>query len=356
MKSRKEPHMSVFRFGIAGPGAIARRFAAGLTTLPDVTLGAVASTDKDRADAFATEHRTLFPQLTAYGSYKEMATDPMIDAVYVSNLNTQHEKTAELFLSMGKPVLCEKPFALNASQTDRMIHCARQHDVFLMEAMWTRFLPVTRKVMEWIREGRIGSPVRAYSDFGMELMTEQNRRTVALEKGGGALLDLGVYPISFFGMLFGYELTEITSTVSKAVTGVDASFEAVFRYGEEKRLFGTDRPTAIASVSIDRLMSNSMRIVGTEGYIEIGDFWMGREASLFERDGNGFFNIRATEEFKPEYLSTGYQYEAAEVAKCVRSGKKESEIMPLSETRAVMDIIDRLRRSWDIVFPGETGE
>jgi predicted dehydrogenase len=345
--------MSAFRFGIAGPGAIAHRFALGLAELPEVTLGAVASNSKERANTFISDHISLFPDAVPYGSYAQLATDPDIDAVYISNLNTQHAETAEFFLSHGKPVLCEKPFALNATQAERMIQCARNHDVFLMEAMWTRFLPVTRKALEWIREGRIGSPVRAYSDFGMTLMTEENRRTVALEKGGGALLDLGVYPISFFSMLFGSEPREILTTVTRAVTGVDASFEIIFRYEEQDRPFGKDVKTACASVSIDNAFSNSMRIAGTKGYIEIKDFWMGRSAMLFEKDPDGFFRSRPTEVFEPEYHSTGYQYEAAEVAECVRAGKKESPVMPLSETHAIMALMDRLRSSWGIVFPQE---
>ncbi|MBN1891190.1 MAG: Gfo/Idh/MocA family oxidoreductase [Clostridiales bacterium] len=346
--------MSIFQFGIAGPGAIAHQFAGGLSVLPDATLGAVASNSMGRAETFISEHAALFPQARAYGSYAEMAKDPSIDAVYVSNLNTQHAETAELFLSAGKPVICEKPFALNVGQTDRMIQCARMNNVFLMEAMWTRFLPVTRKAMEWIKADRIGMPVRAYSDFGMELMTEESRRTVALEKGGGALLDLGVYPISFFGMLFGSEPREITTTVTKAVTGVDSSFEAVFRFDEQERPFGVDYPTAVISVSIDRLMSNTMKIVGTQGYIEIKDFWMGRSAALYEKDANGFFRNHPAEEYAPQYRSTGYQYEAKEVVDRVREGKKESAIMSLSETRAIISLMDRLRSSWGIEFPQES--
>lgn len=345
--------MSMFRFGIAGPGAIARRFAAGLGELADVTLAAVASHSKTRAEEFVREHQSLFPKLIAYDSYEKMADASLVDAVYISNLNTQHQKTAELFLSRGIPVLCEKPFALNAAQSERMIACARDHNAFLMEAMWTRFLPVTVRVREWIRDGRIGTVLRAYCDFGMELMTEEDRRTVAIEKGGGALLDLGVYPLSFFGMLFKNRPTEIVSTVSKAVTGVDSSFEAVFRYGQRNRLFGNDFFTATASVSIDTLLSNQMKIVGTKGYINIQDFWMGRSAAWTERGDDGFFKSEPSEIFCPEYRSTGYQYEAAEVVQCVRSGKKESDVMPLSETLHIMALADRLRAQWGIVFPGE---
>lgn len=345
--------MNMFRFGIAGPGAIARQFAGGLSELTDATLGAVASNSISRAETFISEHAAAFPQARAYGSYEEMADDPSIDAVYISNLNTQHAETAERFLSAGKAVICEKPFALNVAQTDRMIQCARKNHVFLMEAMWTRFLPVTRKALDWIKAGRIGEPVRAYADFGMELMTEESRRTVALEKGGGALLDLGVYPISFFSMLFGSVPKEITTTVTKAVTGVDSSFEAVFRFDEQERPFGVDHPTAVTSVSIDRLMSNTMKIIGTLGYIEIKDFWMGRSAALYEKGNADFFQNRPSEEFTPQYRSTGYQYEAMEVVDCVRKGKNESAIMPLSETRAIISLMDRLRSSWGIVFPQE---
>lgn len=346
--------MSIFRFGIAGAGAIARRFADGLSQRSDITLGAVASQTKGSAGAFVKEFSDRFPRARAYDSYAQMAEDPEIDAVYVANLNTQHADTVKLFLTAHKPVICEKPFALNAVQAEEMVFCAKENNVFLMEAMWTRFLPVTHKAMEWIREGKIGEPTRIYSDFGMCLMTEESRRTVSLEKGGGALLDLGVYPISFFGMIFGYEPDQVTSNVTKADTGVDSSFEVIFRYPERERAFGNDAPTACALVSIDNLLPNTMRIVGDEGFIEIRDFWMGRSTAFYSKDAEGFFQTVPSEVFEADPLVNGYQYEAVEVASCVRVGKKESSVMTHSDTIAVMKIMDHLRAQWGIRFPQES--
>jgi len=346
--------MSRFRFGIAGPGGIARRFIKGIEELPDAVLAGVASNTPGKAQAFIDEHSDRYPDAVAYNSYDSMAQSNTIDAVYISNLNTQHMDTAILFLSHGIPVICEKPFALNAEQADQMIACARMHDTFLMEAMWTRFLPVTVQVRKWIEEGRIGTPVRAMTDFGMELMTHPDRRTLAIEKGGGGLLDLGIYPISYFSMLFGPNPEEIISTVTKSITDVDASFEVIFRYAKVKRPFGEDRATAIAAVSIDRKMSKEMKIIGTEGYITVQEFFLARSASLYGSTQDGNYTLEPVEVFAPEYISTGFQYEAKEVMDCVRSNRKESSIMPLSETRAIMKILDTLRSQWGLVFPQET--
>lgn len=345
--------MSIFRFGIAGPGGISHKFVQGLKELPDAVLAGVASNTPGKAQSFINEYRDRYPDAVAFDSYETMAISHTVDAVYISNLNTQHMDAAILFLSQRIPVICEKPFALNAEQANKMIACARENDTFLMEAMWTRFLPVTMQVRKWISDGRIGTPVRAMTDFGMELMTDPRRRTLAIEKGGGALLDLGIYPISYFSMLFGPNPEEIISTVTKSVTGVDASFEVIMRYTKEKRPFGEDRATAIAAVSIERKMSKEMKIIGTEGYIRVDEFFLGQSASLYEatQDGNYFGNPAET--FAPEYISTGFQYEAEEVMNCVRSNRKESSIMPLSETRAIMEILDTLRSQWGLVFPQE---
>lgn len=343
--------MDIFRFGIAGPGGIARKFIRGLEEISDAVLAGVASNSPGKAQAFIDEHKGLYPDAVAYSSYERMALSGSIDAVYISNLNTQHMETAILFLTHGIPVICEKPFALSEKQANQMISCARDHDTFLMEAMWTRFLPVTVQVRKWIEEGRIGRPVRAITDFGMELMTDPDRRTLNIEKGGGGLLDLGIYPISYFSMLFGPDPEEIVSTVSKSITGVDASFEVIMRFAKEKRPFGEDRATALAAVSIDRKMSKEMKIIGTEGYISVEEFFLARSARLYGATQDGNFSREPAEVFAPDYISTGFQYEAKEVMDCVRSGRKESKIMPLSETRAIMKILDTLRAQWGIVYP-----
>lgn len=345
--------MSIFRFGVAGPGNIARKFADSLSVIPNAVLGGAASNSKERAIAFVDEYSDQYPEAVVYDSYTDMANDPRIDAVYVSNLHTQHANTAILFLSHGKPVLCEKPFALNGRETDQMIASARDNNTFLMEAMWTRFMPVTLQVKKWIDSGIIGMPVRAITDFGMELMTGVDKRILAIEKGGGALLDLGIYPISYFHMIFGMAPEETVSTVTKAVTGVDSSFEGIFRYGKNPGRFAKDYGTAVAAVSIDKKMTQSMKIIGTKGHIIVSDFWVGKAAELYVSKTVSDYPKEPTEVFAPEYISTGYQYEATEVIQCVQSNQKESSRMTLSETRENMRTMDTIRKQWNLVYPQE---
>lgn len=349
----KEDIMKEFRFGIAGAGVIAHMFADGLAALPGAVLAGVASNTPGRAESFANEYRHLYPEAVAYDSYEAMAQNPDIDAVYVANLNPQHKDAAILFLTHKKPVICEKPFALNAKETREMIKCAKDNDTFLMEAMWTRFQPVTRKVMEWIESGKIGDIVSVRSEFGMELMTSADRRVVAIEKGGGALLDLGIYPISYLSMLFKQTPSAFRTLVSKAVTGVDASFEAIFQYGELERTFSKIPQTAHITVAMDRSLSKSMKITGTKGMILVHHFWAADSASLNMLSPTSDGYDTPAEVYSPEWIPTGYQYEAKEVMDLVTKGKKESSIMPLSETLSLMETLDAIRNEWGLVYPQE---
>ena len=345
-------NMSQFRFAVAGSGHIARKFVGGLTFLPEAELAAAASRNIERAESLVSEFSSFYPHAKAYASYEELAADDSIDAVYVANLNPQHEDAVILFLNSGKAVLCEKPFALNAQSTARMIDAARKNDLFLMEAMWTRFLPVTKKVRSWIDEGRIGEIISASCDFGMELMTSADNRTVVLEKGGGSLLDLGIYPISFFSYLFGGPPNFHTSVASIADSGVDASFDAILRYGEKRSGLSSIMKSARTSVAIDRNLPNQMTIIGTKGMIRIHNFWMANKAERFSPSENwGFDNLE--EVYEPIWEGTGYQYEAAEVIAKVRAGEKESSVMPLDETLSIMKTMDGLRHDFGIVFPQE---
>lgn len=345
--------MKMFRFAVAGPGHIARQFVTGLTALPGAELAGAASNTPGRAEQFIHEFSQFYPRAAAYDSYEALAADPSVDAVYVSNLNTQHADTAVLFLRHGKPVICEKPFALNAGQAKRMIECAKENNTFLMEAMWTRFQPANRKAAEWVRLGRIGDVISVSAEFGMELMTSADRRTVALEKGGGALLDLGIYPISYLSMIFGRQPSEIKTLVSKAITGVDASFEALFRYGEMEKPLSRMMQTAHITVAMDRPLSQTMTITGTTGMIRIPRFWCADSAALYAGSPtDGEFDAPA-EVFSPAWVENGYQYEAAEVMERVTAGEKESSIMPLSETLSIMQTMDAIRKDWGLVYPQE---
>lgn len=344
--------MKKFRFAVAGSGNIARKFVGGLPFVPDAEFAGAASRDLTRAQRLVSEFISDYPDAKPYSSYEELAADPTIDAVYVANLNPQHEAAATLFLNAGKAVICEKPFALHADSTTRMIEAARKNNAFLMEAMWTRFLPVTKKVKSWIDQGSIGEIISASCDFGMELMTSADNRTVVLEKGGGALLDLGIYPISYFSYLFGGPPNLHRSVVSLADSGVDASFDAILRYGEKRSRFSSIMKSARVSVAIDRNLPNQMTIIGTNGMIRVHNFWMANKAERFSPFENWGFEV-LEEVFEPQWEGTGYQFEAEEVMRQVRSGEKESPIMPLSETLSIMRTLDALRAEFGVVFPQE---
>ncbi len=346
--------MTRFRFAVAGSGNIARKFVGGLIFMPEAEFAGAASRDLARAERLVLEFSSYYSNAKPYASYEELAADDSIDAVYVANLNPQHEDAVILFLNAGKAVLCEKPFALNAQSSARMIDAARRNDAFLMEAMWTRFLPVTKKVRSWIDDGKIGEILSASCDFGMELMTSADNRTVVPEKGGGSLLDLGIYPISFFSYLFGGPPNYHTSVVSLADSGVDASFDAILRYGEKRAEFSNIMKSARTSVAIDRNLPNQMTVIGTKGMIRIHNFWMANKAERFSPSENWGFDV-LEEVYEPEWVGTGYQYEAAEVIKQVRAGAKESTIMPLSETLSIMKTLDELRHDFGVVFPQEKG-
>jgi len=337
--------MRTFRFAVAGAGVIAHKFVDGLSALPGAELAGVASHTPGRAEEFVNEYSCLYPRAAVYHSYQELAQDSSIDAVYIANMNTQHAETAMLFLSNKIPVICEKPFALNAGQAKDMIECARAHDTFLMEAMWTRFHPVTRKAADWIRTGKIGEIVSVKANFGMDVLTSLNGRTAAIDKGGGALLDLGVYPISYLSMIFGHPPVEMKSIVSKVSTGVDASFDALLKYGELDRPLSQIHQIAHLSVAMDRTLSQTIEITGTGGVICIHDFWASDSACLTTR--------ASAEVYSPGWIPNGYQYEAQEVMNMVTAGKKESSIMPLSETISIMETLDAMRNQWGLVFSQE---
>ncbi len=345
--------MKRFRFGIAGAGSIARKFAAGLTELTDAELAGAASRTPGKAQEFVDSFSGIYPEARVYNSYEEMARDPSIDAVYVSNLHPQHAGTAILFLNHRKPVLCEKPFALNSKETRKMLDAAASNGTFLMEAMWTRFFPVNICVKEWIRSGRIGDVLTVSSDFGMSLMGSADLRTVVPEKGGGALLDLGIYSVSYLSMIFGHAPVRITTAAEMTKSGVDASFGAILKYGEIAGNLAQTAQTACITAAMDRNLSQTMNITGTGGVIRVNRFWMADRADLYTFSDSGELSAAPEVSFAPERIGNGYQYEAQEVMRCVMAGEKESPLIPLSETLSVMETLDAIRREWGLIYPQE---
>ena len=266
--------MSNFSWGILGPGGIAQAFAKDLTFLEGHTIGAVGSRSLTNAQNFANTFGG-----TAYGSYEELVADSHIDAIYVATPHPAHHDNVILALNAGKPVLCEKPFAVNAKQAQAMVDAAAKNKVALMEAMWARFLPHYAKVREIIASGVLGPILSIHADHGQRLADQGIARLVEPQLAGGALLDLGIYPISFAHMILGNPIS-ITSSAVMTDKGVDAQTSMIFNYdnGAQAILTTTmiEQTPCRAVVAgldgwleIDRTFYNpaSMRVISNDGTV-----------------------------------------------------------------------------------------
>ncbi len=326
--------MKPIRWGILGPGKIAKKFALGLQFVPEASLVAVASRSADKAAAFAAE----FNIPRAYGSYEALAADPEVDVVYVATPNSMHYENSMLCLKSKKAVLCEKRFTLNARQAQELVDCARQENVFLMEAIWARFLPPMGQVREWLAQKAIGEPRIVMADFGFRPDWNPEGRVLNPQLGGGALLDVGVYPLALASMVFGSVPLKVTGQCHLGSTGVDEQLAMVLSY--------QGGALAVLTCAVRTRTLHEARIFGTEGSIYMPGFWHTSEVTLMKTD-------HEAETAAPVRVGNGYNYEAAEVCRCLRAGLKESPVIPLSETLAMMRIMDELRQQWGLVYPQE---
>lgn len=322
---------NTFNWGIVGPGRIAERFATDLAKLPEARLFAVGSRSKARAAEFA--QKLGIPRY--YGSYDELVNDSDVDICYVATPHPFHRENTLLCLRHGKPVLCEKPMAINEQQVREMVECARKHGLFLMEAMWTRFLPVIQQVKVWLQEKSIGNVRMLSVDFGFRTGWNPQDRLLNPNLGGGALLDVGVYTIAFASMVYGVQPKEILACSHIGETGVDEQSAMLLRYD--------DGGLALLSCAIRTNTAHEAWIYGTEGSIHIPTFWHATSAILQVK---GKDLIEISEE-------SGYHYEAREVMSCVGEGKKESQGMPLDESIAIAQSMDRVRTSIGLTYPME---
>lgn len=322
------------RWGILGPGNIARQFAKGLQSAPDGQLVAIGSRNQERANAFADE----FGAPNRHASYEALAADPDLDAIYVATPHPYHKDNAILCLEAGKAVLCEKPFTINAVEAREVVDTARAKGVFLMEAMWTRYLPVIVQVRQWIAEGAIGEPRLVSADFGFRAGINPEGRLFNLALGGGALLDVGIYVVSFAAMVLGAQPEHIASAAHIGKTGVDEQTGILLRY--------SGGALATLQCAVRASTPHEARIVGTEGTISIDpSWWKGENATLATGDRE--------ERIELPLAGNGYNYEAQEVARCLDEGLLESPIMPLDETVALMRILDTVRSQIGLKYPTE---
>lgn len=319
------------RWGILGAGGIAHKFADAVNSHTQGSVVAAASASSlDKAKAFVAETGSG----TAYGSYEELVADPNVEAVYVATTHNNHHEPALLAIEAGKHVLVEKSFTQNAQQAQLVVDAARAKGVFLMEAMWTRHLPHVYALREAVERGDIGEVVSIQADHGQSLMHVE--RMYRPELAGGSLLDLGVYPIAFAHDILGVP-ERITAVGQLTDTGVDSQVGMVFDYGKAQATLHT----TMRSVTAIRAV-----IAGTEGRIEVDSmFYTPTTMRVIRLDGTSW-------EFDGR-VPNGFQYQAAEVARRVAAGEKESPVHTLDETLEVMRIMDEVRAQIGLVYPNE---
>ncbi len=323
-----------FKWGIMGCGNIAGKFATSLQTVSGAVLHAVASRSKNKAIEFGHKYNAI----KAYGHYEMLVQDPEVDAIYIATPHNLHLENALMCLDHKKAVLCEKPLTVNAGETEKLIEASRKQETFLMEAFWTRFLPSTIKLNQLLDEGIIGTCRLVQADFGYNMPFDANHRSYNPDLAGGALLDVGIYPINFAQMIFREIPLEINSAIIPSITGVDEQSAYIFKYPSGS--------LAVMNSAVNVETQHNAWIYGSEGYIHMPDFFHATKIHIQGKDGN-------SDTLSVPFESTGYGYEAIEVMNCINSGKIESKIMPLSETLEIMQLMDTIRDQWGLKYPGE---
>ncbi len=320
-------------WGFVGAGSMARSMAGDLAQVPGATVHAVVAQTPRSAGAFGKEFGAQ-----PFSSLEDMLADGHVDVIYVNSPNQMHYPQVKLALAAGKPVLCEKPFTLNARQLAELIRLARGQKLFLMEAMWVRFLPAVVRLRQLLAEGRIGQLNWMQASFHSNPHYDPQNRFYNPDLGGGALLDLGIYPISFASMLFGPP-QRLQSAASITSTGVDERFGALFEYASGAQ--------AAVSAGFGGYFEDEIVLLGSEGQIRIPRFrgWK-MDRLILEAGGK-------TETLKFPLQGKGYGYQAAEVQRCLETGELESPVIPLEESLAIMHTLDELRALWGMKFPGE---
>lgn len=327
---------TTIRWGILGTGNIARQFATGLSFLKDAELVAVGSRSQASADAFADS----FGVPHRHPRYEALAGDPDVDAVYIATPHSLHKDNALLCLQAGKAVLCEKPFTINALEAQEVVSLAREKGLFLMEAVWTRFFPLMARLRSMLADGAIGEVRMLHADFGFRTGFNPEGRLFKPALGGGALLDVGVYTLSLASMVFG-KPARVTGLAHLGETGVDEQAAMVLGYREGG--------LAVLSTAIRTTTPQEATLMGSDGMIRIdAPWWVPRGLTLSVAG-------RETERVEAPFEGNGYNYEAAEVMRCLQEGKLESDLMPLDETLAVMATMDALRAQWGLRYPMEEG-
>lgn len=321
------------RWAILGAGHIAHSFIKDFPLMQNAELVGVAARDKERAILFAKENN-----IPKAFNYEELYVSDEIDAVYIATPHNFHFEQTLKCLQNGKAVLCEKPITVNDAEFKKLMSLSKEKNVFLMEAMWTYFLPAIQKAKQWLKEGTIGALKIIQADFAVQMEKNYEGRVYNPNLAGGALLDLGVYPVALAYYFTNKNPVKITASAAMTKTGVDESLGMIFQYGEV---------TATLFTSIITRMTNKLRIFGEEGYIEIPDFWRTHSAKLFDKD----FNLLET--FDDERMSHGFIFEMQHANDLILYGKIESPVIPHSRSNDIQETMTEVRRQIGLKYPFE---
>jgi predicted dehydrogenase len=322
------------RWGVIGPGRIADRFGKGVKAVRQAELYAVASRSRDRAEAYAKSFRVK----QVYDSYQALAEDPQVDVVYIATPHRFHYENALICLEAGKHVLCEKPMTVNAAQSERLFAAAKQRDLFIMEAMWTYFLPIYSVVRKWLEDRAIGDLKLMSSTFGFQAVRDEKHRCFNLELAGGALLDIGIYNLAISRWVVQEEVQGFDVRAQLGSTGVDEFLAGNLEF--------SNGIISQYACTYNAVLKNDFSIYGTKGRIEIhSPFWAALKATLVtEREEKTVTRV---------YKGGGFEFEIDEVCRCVQAGLLESPVMPHRLTLANMQLMDAIRKDIGLVYPFE---
>ncbi len=330
---KKSSIMKTIRWGIAGLGKIAGRFASDLALVEGATLQAVASRSLERAREFAQAHGAG----RAYGSFAELAQDPEVDIVYVAAPHTDHHPLTLLCLRAGKPVLCEKPFAMHLGQVQEMVQLAQAKGLFLMEALWTKFNPHFVALRELLAMGTIGQVVSVHANFAFVAPDLPEKRLLNKQLGGGALLDIGIYPIFLATSLLGRPEV-IQAQAVFGPTGVDEQCNMLLDFGQGQ--------TAVLSCGLSYTSTLEAYVHGTQGYIRLHSQWHGLSPALSVYDNQR----QLVEEIAIASQGNGLNYEARAATEALRAGHIESPVMSHTDSLLLMETLDRVRAAAGIHY------
>lgn len=320
--------MEKVRWGIVSTGRITHQFVQDFRFVPNGEVIAVASRSQQSADTFARQYG--IPK--AYAGYDRLLEDRDVDAIYVATPHTLHFRNTADAIAAGKHVLCEKPFTVNPAESRQLFELAGRSSVFVMEAMWTYFLPAIRKARQWVRQGRIGRLRQVKADFGYPLLPfDPDRREYDADLAGGCLLEMGIYPVALAWLFMQKDPVRVEVVAHKAPNGVEDDVVMVFDYGDE-----CEGAVATLGTSFRSKLQNWAHIIGEEGTIAIPDFWRASECSLFELDTR-------VDYFADARTSLGFDYETVASNEDILAGRRQNRIMTWETTLRLQQHMARVR-------------